>query len=377
MPQLEISDLRFTAIWVETNLAFVGAATPPNTPLAFLGRPFTYWPRVERLARGEAIPEALELPWYAPENKLFWNRYLNKRSLTGTTGKQAWKALVPLRAEVPVRVRAPWLNGRLFLEAFFYPYGFGFVFTALIQEQLGLEKAVNKAFEVCRDGAYQVSRPDGNGLVTLKMERMAQRALDALRELAYGANVSAGPTTIDPFTIATVVRGAGVDADASVDNSDPVHRALEALTTWYPDYRHASLPELDDVRIPLRQRSPHNYLLYSRRRGRAVWFPAAFLQDSRDKHTLACFHRNLVFAALQVESLGGLVEETVRWLDQGKTLPTAHRECAQNAVHLLYSLYQGNDDTYRSHSPKVHIDQNNLMSPINQVRTAFGYSPLT
>lgn len=373
---VEIHDLRVAAIWAETNLALLGNAVPVGAPMAFLGRPFTYWPQFEKRVRGEPIPAGLDLPWYTSDQKLFWNRYLNKPSLANVTGKQAWKALVPFRAEVPLKARAPWLDGRLFLEAFLYPHGFAFVFTAAIQEQLALDQAVEKAFEVCKGGQYQVSRPDGSGMFSGPLEDLAHKAMETLRALMLGPDPQPGAGAIDPFTVATVVRGSGITAGMLVENGGSVQRALEALTTWYPDYAHATLPDLGSACVPLRQRSPQGSIVYGRRRGRAVWFPAAFLPDRRDKHLLACFHRNLVFASLQVESLGGLIAETAQWLEEGKTLPTAHRECAQNAASILYGLYVGSDATYRSCSLKEQMEQNHLVPLIDRVRAAFGWSAL-
>jgi hypothetical protein len=177
--------------------------------------------------------------------------------------------------------------------------------------------------------------------------------------------------------VATVVRGEGVDPGALPAEGGQVHRMLEAVTTWRPSWQHDDLRNLPLSQASLRIRTaPPSHVLYGRERGRAVWFPALFTQKGGDLHSLSCYHRNLVLASLQVESLSGAISETAKQIGDGLPLSVGHRECARRAAGILGRLY-GGVDTYRSWSPRVHIEQNGLVTVLNDVRDYFNMDPLS
>jgi len=136
---------------------------------------------------------------------------------------------------------------------------------------------------------------------------------------------------------------------------------------------------------PLAQRAvairnaPPSHLLYGLARGRAVWFPASFLDLGKQRSSLACYHRNLMFASLQTESLAGLmVLARERYQNPAPASPLSNSMDAllQSAAEVLGRLYVGDAKTYRSSSPTVQIKDNKWLDTINYVRNVFGQAPL-
>ena len=64
-------------------------------------------------------------------------------------------------------------------------------------------------------------------------------------------------------------------------------------------------------------------------------------------------------------------------LPGGQLLSANQRECAKNAADMLGLIYGADfDTTYRSWSPTAHIEGNNYVPRINELRQYFGKSPL-
>lgn len=370
MAKIEIHDLRLSFIWVETVLDLVRHAVPSGAPLAFLGRRSSYAQRFEQVLRSPREPGGLEPPWRRPAGHFFWTYYLRGRTPGNVSGDQAWKALVPFRGKVPAAVEAPWLGGDLVPETFLYPHGLALVVTALCRAHLPLEEAVEKAFEVRQTGKFQVEWDEGRVSQSLSLDAFVGKALTTLGKAGFGPGATPDARSVTPFTLATVVRGTGVHPNAPVPDGGKAHRALEAITTWRPTWRYDVLPNLAEVSLQIR-RAPPSHVLYYGKRGRAVWFPGLFIREARDLHSLACYHRNLVFASLQVESLSGLVSQTAKQIRDMSPLSVTHRECARRAVGILGRLYGGLRSTYRSRSPRAHIEQNDLVMVVNEVRDFF------
>ena len=181
---------------------------------------------------------------------------------------------------------------------------------------------------------------------------------------------------VEPFTIFTVIRGEGVNPNRPVPRGKQIHRALEAVTTWNQDWQEVdTFPDLDDkVKLSILKKSQlfKGNLLYYHRRARAVWFPEHYTKQEENVHSLACYHRNLLFASLQVESLCGFISQTAKQHDQLQPLNPTHNECARRASGILGRLYGGVSSTYRTHSVPVHVEQNDMVAAVNKVR---GYYP--
>jgi hypothetical protein len=371
---VEIRDFRLSLIWVETFLDLLAPGAPSQAPLAFLGRSYTYEPVFAQLLEGKRPEKAsdLSLPWINIVHNNYWKCYFEGR--VPPNARTCWKALVPLRGKLPAEPTPSWLPGRVLMESFFYPHGIAFVVTATCQGSLTLEEMTTMARRVRQTGKYPVQwLPGGSGEAGLKT--LADRALTALRTQALGPAAAPGSRAATPFTVLTVVRGAGVYPSAPFPAGGEAQRALEAVTRWSSSYRFDPLPGLDEVRLKS-SIAPDSHIIYARRRGRAVWWPGYFTCPGGDMHTLSCYHRNLVFTSLTVESLAGLITETAKHLRQGRAPSPAHSECAQRAAGILGRLYGGAASTYRSWHPTTHIQQNGFVAAVNQVRRLFNMTDL-
>jgi hypothetical protein len=402
----EILELRLSLIWAETNLVLLGKNIPGDAPLYALGRRASYEPLFAQVLRDQVThadapllliggqhlrAPQLNPPWPKPAGQLFWARYLESSSLDNLSGGQAWRALVPLRAKFPCAVTpGQWLANvpvpvevTALPEAFIYPHGVAFVLTFVARvlrtnppgPGLSLFDAVELAFKIRLDrfgvawkgdaGLFSaVQWPAGAG--EMKLQELADKALAAVRTAAYGPAAPGSAPVIDPFTICTVVRGSGVDPAQPVD--DDTRRALEAVTGWSLDWRTDPLPDLATRRIETKTALPN--VLYGRRKARAVWFPKRFT-DPNEPPSISCYHRNLTFASLQIESLSGLAAATVAELLSNSQLDSGLRDCARQAGGALARLYSGGGPqkkSYRSMSPRVQIEQNGFVADINRVR---------
>lgn len=375
--KMQIDYLRLSFIWAETILDPLVDSDSSDAPLAFLGHHRSYIKYFDQLLPGGIGPGGLEMPWSTAAGHFFWTYYLEGCTPGYVSGEKAWKALVPLRKKIAVAVQAPWLPGRFLLESFFFPHGIAFVLTASSLIESTLEETVEKSFGIRRKGKLQVEWEKGS-VDFLTLDALAEKVLAALRKAYLGANAAPSPHSATPFTILTIVRGTGIDPTVPTPNGGEIHRALEAVTTWRPTWRFDTLPNLDEAALPTRT-APPSHVLYARTRGRAIWFPGLFVQKSRSSHSLACYHRNLTFASLQVESLGDLIARSAGSIREGVggLLPATHLECARRAAGILGQLYGGALSTYRSWSPRVQIDQNNLVADLNIVRDYFNMTLLS
>jgi len=370
---IRIHDLRLTFLWTETlSELLVDDDAPAGSSMPFLWSPEAYAKRFDAVVNRELDLLGLQPPWPRPVGDFFWTYYLEDKIPGEIKGEVAWHYLVPFRGRVPARVQAPWFPGLLSLESFFFPHGLGLAVSARIQADLTPEEAMAKALEFRRDGKLEIEWT-GGGKESLNLDGFSRKALQALRRSVVGSEGTGGTQSL-PFSIATVVRAEGVDATAPFSEGEIVHKVLQGLTTWSPTWKTDGLKPLTQAGLPSRN-SPPSYALYAGQRGRAIWFPGHYVPEMAQRRSLSCYHRNFVFLSLQVESLAGLAAFTAKKLEQGEVPGPRHSRCAQRAAGILGRLY-GGIKTYRSHSPKVQMDQNQCVKPINEVRDYFDMAPL-
>jgi hypothetical protein len=407
----EILEMRLSLIWSETVLDLLEKNVPADAPLKALGRRATYEQLFEQVLKSQSNSTPIHAlmgatkpvpllgpPWPKPEGQLYWQRYLESSTLGNLSGSVAWRGLVPLRSKFPiVVVPGQWLATspapvkiKVLREAFFYPHGCAFVLTLIAEVQrtqppgpgLDLFDAVDLAFKLRRDkfkvtwdgnaGLYAgVQWADAPGEITL--DQLAGKALPVICATAFGPAAAANSAqAMDPFTIFTVARGRGVDL--TVSPSDDVRRALEAVTRWSQSWRFDNPPpDLKDRKIDIKT-SPPSHLLYGRAKARAVWFPERFTHADNPP-SVACYHRNLTFTSLHVESLCGLAAATAERVRNNQLDSEGLRDCARQAVGSLGRLYGGggaHKKSYRSMSPRVQIEQNNFVDDVNLVRKELG-----
>lgn len=374
------SDLRLSFIWTSTILDFLKGTAPADAPMLFLGNDTQYADRFNQ-SRAGSDPYGLEPPWFKPKENFFWYYYVENTQPGNINGAKAWKYLVPLRMKVPYKVSAPWFTGRIYLEGFFYPHGIALLFTAECIEKLSLKTAREMSFKIRQDDFFQLTLDDGS-IHNVHLNSLANYGLAFLQRIALGPNAKTDFPVSPLFTVWTVVRAEGVDPTVPMTNGGNVQRVLEAVTTWNPNFGSANLPDLASNSAQVRKNRSEGDVLYANDRGRAVWFPGTFTLPEGPKRSMACYHRNLVYASMQVESLCRFIKETAAEIKQAgdaAKLPIQHYNAVKRAAGIVTRIYKAvKGTTYRSGSPYLQIRQNNFLDDINKIRqeTFAGGPPL-
>lgn len=376
MDNLRVRDFRLSLIWTETQLRLLDDGREHAVPLSFLGDRDSYEARFDSMLAGAPDPMGLRPPWHQIDGGFFWFYYLGETQGKGAKageikGRQAWRSLVPFRSRIWVDVEEAWRPDRVFAEAFLYPHGMAVAFSAELRGDLPIFDAVKKAYGLRREAKVEFQWGEAKSGEPMKLDAFGREALSALRQAILGPGGIAGAQA-SPFSVATIVNATGLDPAAlatPIEEEGEVHRALQALSTWSPSWEKDTLTPLAEAGLPLRSTAPRGHFLFGSRRGRAVWFPGLYAAPETSPRSLGCYHRNLLLASAQVESLAGLALEIDRARQSGTILVGGPRECAKRAVGHLGRLY--GRESYGSWSPRFQIDQNGYREPINRLRDYF------
>jgi hypothetical protein len=369
----DVEAIRASFAWIEPTLDLLAEQPLSNAPMRFLGRDDTFGAQFELAQQGRQ-PNGLQPPWPKPAGQLFWTRYLEGLEPGSVRGAGSWRGLVPLRLRLAASFELAQLPLAVFTEGFLYPHGVGLGITVELTARKPIETVIDALIDLQQKRQLWPPGAQAPG-GSLKLGEYAAQCLSKLRADAFGGAAAAPRVPLDqPFSIATIMRGTDVAVNAPIVDQDPVHRVLEGLTGWSPTWQADSpLPAFAKRRIPTRGNSPPSHALYASKRGRVIWFPAYFGQPGA--HNLSCYHRNLFYASLQVESLSALSSVAAQQIAGGLALSPMQSDCAQRAAGILGRFYAGAKSTYRSMSVKFHIDENQK-NEINDNRRYFGMPPL-
>src|SRR5262245_28495005 len=120
---MNIKEIRFSFIQVETLTAPLAALTAPNIPYKFLLNDALYQAEVAKILSGSG---PRRLPWHEGFGKLFWYYYMEKKGPGYVRPKDAWRGLVPMLSDVGGKASADWLpGGTISTYGFLYPWGIG------------------------------------------------------------------------------------------------------------------------------------------------------------------------------------------------------------------------------------------------------------
>jgi hypothetical protein len=365
-----VDAVRVSFVWFEPTLELLAEPTT-NAPMSFLGRGNTFGAQFE-LAQSGTHPAALEPPWENLFKQLFWNYYLERVNPDSFHGSQAWRALVPLRLKLASKFAIPQLPLVVaYTEGFFYPHGVAFGVTVELTQRKPIEEVVNALIDLQQN--RRLVPPATQAAGALKLSGYAVQCLGALRARAFGGKPEPAHIPLDPpFSIATILGGDAAAAEPAIADQGPTHRLLEGLARWSPAWDRDALPKLADRRLKTKLNTSNGDALYASTRGRVVWFPSSF---GKAGGNLSCYHRNLFYAALQVESLGVLSSLAVQQTSRGSALSPSQNDCAKRAAGILGRLHCGSADTYRSNSAKLHIEENRK-TEINANRGYFNLKAL-
>lgn len=384
---------RLSFIWAEVLPDFLAKDASITGPFSKLTRSCNYSPLFnEALTRGGST--IFSVPWEKGKKQKFWMGYLTQGKLDDVRGANAWDNLVPLLIINPgFEINEDWFRGSCFIHAFYYPFGIAVTINFRWKPKCSLEALTREASEFKR---HKYSVFDDNS-PPLSLYEVADKFLVTLRQNALGANAAPGIRTTDlflnePFSLLTILDAEGVNPKEDICSNSNIMKALELLTTCSLPFDDLTLPKPEDVCLSIKRDTSKGGALYANHRGRVVWLPVLFLagkktileepeEQSQGYKQLNCYHKNLVFASLQTESLGILISEAAKIFRGGKDknyLTFQHRKMVENAAKCLRKLYLGDKkakDTWRSASIRKQIDDC-WLSELQTVLVEFGIDPL-
>jgi hypothetical protein len=382
-----IHDLRLSFIWVETFLNLVKNEPLEGTKLTFLKDKNDYVSTFDALQQEKLNginSKELHQPWPGDsKTNNFWTYYL-ETIIPGQIKKDTvWQKLIPFYHRVTdLTIENPvWLNGRMALQSFIYPYGVALIISAEINLHapqvlnMTLDKTIETANKVRHDH-FQIKLTESSNPHLVSLDELASQELKRLREYMLGPNAPVHEWGIrSPFSVATIVRGSNVERDTL-----PGQEAicfLDALARWptydWNDPPPGSIPQINEEdKIKVKQ-GYYGDTFQIVPRGRTVWYPKFFLPTAKRADKLSCYHKNLGMLSMQIESMGDLVEKASKEINAGNLPSPAsfYEACVKRAAINLSFLYLGGGNTkktYRSWSAKRQIEQNNYLEAINIVR---------
>lgn len=367
----ELLTFRTSLVYVESVIdVLTGGLKAPA--YAFLANRFAYVSMFDESnsVRGGVV----EPPWPDASGRSFWRYYFEEQKpLDAIKGEQAWRGVTPFRHRFPLQIGVAVADVRVAPEAFLYPHGIAVVFNLTMHGAFSPEAAAAFAVDLRRAQYFTI---DGDPK-QFGLDAVADRALTALRGAAFGDSVAVGRTPQRPFTVTSVIQGSGVDKTKLPTQDGPEHRFLDAVTTWSATWDSAALPSLVDAALDAKKEGvPLGHVLYKQNRGRAVWFPGFFTMPTGRVRTLGCYHRNLVLASMQVESLATFAAATVEYVAQDEQLLDAHYDAARRAGDVLGRFYGGAQSIYRTQSVRAQMDDGKFVDAINAMRGSVDRPPL-
>lgn len=371
---ITIQQIHLSFVWTES-IPVVLSVAGRNLNMGFLGQRQLYGAKFDEAQTRNGDFEPPWIPQTHANRDYFWYYYLDKHSPDEISGDDAWRQIIPLRVELPMRVRLAGLAGGKIIEAFHYPHGVGFILNLILKPNLALTETVDYAIHARRERCYQV-KWEGKTPQRLTLDELATSALYYLRRQVTGVGTRHENSADKPFTIATIVSGAMERPIPlqPVANHGEIHLALQGLSTFSPTWCEETtrLPALKDCVASVKA-MPDDHVVYGFEQHRVVWFPKHFMNRSSKHHTLSSYHRNLTMLTLQTDMLNHLMALFVSHLEEGTPAPPALYNLVENGASIVSRLHGGVEDTYQSWSARTQIESGNAFKDLKRVRRYLGW----
>ncbi|MBI5879864.1 MAG: hypothetical protein HZB53_19630 [Chloroflexi bacterium] len=365
----QVRELHCTYIWTESYATLLGAV-PAVAPMAWLADKPAYAAQfVQALARqGQGEPCVPWLHEHGHAYNHFWRYYLPRltpKIAPAAAAEMAWRKVTPLRMRPAVTLAIDGLADPAALDAFVYPHAISVAVTLFMKGAHAMAD-LHALADSLRNRMTTLSTA-GAAVGTLPLPDAAQHVLRLLRQAVLG-DPDAETTAGDPFIVATLVDGAGIDGANAPDPS--MLRAAEALCSWKqlpPNFVPRPQPQAS---VKLSGAAP-SQILYRLDRGRTVWFPD-WLSADATRNKVKCYHRNLSAASMQVDALAALLGLAESYLSSGNNLPFYFDDLVRNATLELSLFYSGDrKSTYRSRSLCAQIVDNGTRDLLDLARPRF------
>lgn len=369
----EVTDVALSFVWAQTVPGLFDGLAGPAARLASRPRYRRIFGRTEE--GPQDVDRAFAFPWPYFAGQHFWMHYLGVPSLEYVDGDVAWTHLVPLRERLSNITIADEAGPTWITEAFYFPHGIGLVVALRLRAPRTVEATVRELQRLTRDVDLRLTVD--NAPFRGRLRPLATSLMGNLMRSRYGPTAAAAPWRADPFTICTIVQASAIDPKRKLRAAGDVHRGLHALAGWSPSWADDPVGKVEDSAL-VRASKPAGHVVYMADRGRVVWFPSHFATTNSKRHSLTCYHRNLTFTSLLIESLTSLLADALpRIQPPGRLLDLSkdHREALANATARLSDLYLGRS-TYRTGSAPPHITANGGKDLVNGLGGQFGVASL-
>ena len=331
------------------------------------------------LVKQDGIPELIEKndgkfqrPWQAGYDQHFWQNYLDLNNLDLVNKKNAVEKMLPLRERLEFEIKIDLPETKFIPEFYYFPFGVAFVLTFIYRSKdLSLQEAASLIQEIRSKAILQLSLKNGTSEgredTRLKMDAVKTGVFEHQYVQFFGQNIPIDNSP--PFSLFTVIQGSG--GDFSIKDGNEVHAFLNQVTKQNPKM---FVPLKEALLAADSQRSAD---FYFQKNGQAIWYPYLFTPGRGKRNKLSCYHRNQLFCALMIESLGSSLEDYAEKIKNSEPVTAAERRNAYIAADCIGKLYGCAKETYHSPLSYFHIEgQPERKSNINYVRSLFLCEPL-
>jgi hypothetical protein len=315
------------------------------------------------------------LPWKPRTRQRFWSYYAEALQAQQVTANRAWKLLIPFRMPGPIAGLDPPQDVKLFQEAYLFPHAVGFVLGLTADITGSLAAAVDRAVTICRDKSFTLANPAGK--IEVAMAGIGEQAIRMLLDDQVGTGAAASLKPSEPFSVVSITGASGAALFEPVKDGDDLHQALEGFATLSQTWKVNVLQPFPQACVQQGKRRPQAHVLYAAKNGRTVWHPHYFGLVGAKRSPLNCYHRNLVFASLQTQSLLGLIGLVADERKQGNLPSGRFNDCVQRACGILGRMYGGDSATYRSHTIRRQIVDSSGFTAVGDERVLRGMTALT
>jgi hypothetical protein len=394
MASFEVEDVRFSYLFSSVTLDayFTGArlsqAKRPSTPEAHPGsleRPHgaapvdpDVWIRdYDSMRNHWSDSPTYSLPWSGGRDFGLWASYLEEEGPERLTGRRAFSLLMPFRHRPFGGHRPSSSIGRVAIEVFCYGHGCVVIVTVTVTKDVLLDE-LSQVGQRLREGKA-FSLEHGKRRLALRVDELARLASG---ELVRGsARATDGLILPDstPFVVATIVRTTGPVPKLAAGNR--LHYALHTLAGGSEN----SFSDDVSKRTWVETGFSGDDIIFGRDRGRTVWWPggtrAQVSMPAKRRPRLGDYHRQLVIASAQVESLLNMVGSIGGKLREGdgELLPYALRLAGRNASGAIGRVFGGSAWPDQSVGLRRHIEKWNrglYRTDIDKVRDYFDMTPM-
>lgn len=352
-----IKSIRLSFVWTDTLPGLLDGLAL-GADLAWLGRRGDYiYNFDDAQTTGTAGPTPLGVPWCAPDSgRAFWRYYFENKKVMSVTGIQAWKRLTPFREDLIVFAPEGEAFSELRVSGLYFAHGMAMVVTLNLRNQaMTLLECAKRAMGLRQDRSLIMPSDLGK---RYSLDVLGNKLRERIHETHF-TGLSAHSGRNQPFSVVTVLEADDVDRLAVAIDGDDVHRTLEAMTRWNPNFDVVDLSQspIVDSMIERSGKGLKSDLVYARKAGIAIWLPRRLSEGTNGRTSLSCYHNNVLHGSVQVRSLAELVAFTKRETARGSTPSLAIRERSDRAASILGLVRAGKDVTYRSRSLSQQVMQ--------------------